>query len=53
MATDEAARLANESPPDLCVLDHDMPAPDGHPVAWIEQPFDLYALCDRIEEMVG
>jgi DNA-binding response OmpR family regulator len=50
---DEALRLASDSPPDLCVLDHGIPAPDGRPVAWIEQPFDLYALCDQIEQMVG
>jgi DNA-binding response OmpR family regulator len=50
---EEALRLAGESSPDLYVLDQGMPAPNGHPVAWIEQPFDLYALCDRIEQIVG
>jgi DNA-binding response OmpR family regulator len=50
---EEAIRLATERAPDLCVLDQGMAAPNGHPVAWIEQPFDLYALCDQIEQVVG
>jgi len=50
---EEAAQLAAERPPDLCVLDSAMPEIDGHKVTRIAAQFSVQDLYEQVEDAIG
>lgn len=50
---DEAAQLASERKPDLCLLDASMPAIDGIPVKHIDATVSVQELYGEVEELLS